>query len=672
MASKDPSRWVVIALAAAATVLVWAPAGCSSDQQSSGAPDGRGDGGKAVAAGGGFGAGAAGSASSPGPAAAGGTVASGGSSSGVGAGGAGAIDSSSGGAGGSASGIGGAAGATGSIDAGSGTAGPVAVDDTPGRWRTALDPATGRFSFITPDGSPAVLRGVSMTGLETGTRQTAAGAGFWLYSSGQGDEAANAPTVLENVVTTLVDQWHTGVVRIPICGSAWVQNYNVHGWGNESIATYRDWVDVAVSKAREKGAVVIIDNHLWAIAKMGNGTEVDRGTFASNGETHQYSDYEDGCTGVNSVDGTDSCAPKDWYTDDPNVWQCAIANADGVTIHNAYKNKDPIGNMWADIAERYKDDDGVWFEVYNEPYSRKATTPFPSAGENQAEEDYPWDLWAEFMHDQIRAIRDTAGASNMILVGGLDWGYDFGPEHGPIAHPGRYLPWASTYANIAYVFHPYQHGACCGEIGGSGSDLSAGDPYESAFCSYYPDGSEWGSPSGAALPVGETCSNKGYAATQDKKMPPCTWVDGAFNPNTGGTGLCAGDRTLCGDKTQSECESIDRTSPEAGGWSRHVLPMAKYGPLIATEFGSFDCSSAYVTTLLEYMRDFGISYTAWALWSQNSGGPDGLGSCGYPSVMTPAADPGDFRTCLTQESCNSLIQPLPWAGREIHDDIAGP
>jgi hypothetical protein len=99
--------------------------------------------------------------------------------------------------------------------------------------------------------------------------------------------------------------------------------------------------------------------------------------------------------------------------------------------------------------------------------------------------------------------------------------------------------------------------------------------------------------------------------------------------------------------------------------------MGRYGPLIATEFGSFDCSSGFVKTLLAYMQRFDISYTAWALWPQNSGGPAGLGSCGYPAVMTPAADPGDFHQCLDPAACTSLMQPLPWAGLATFQDLTG-
>jgi hypothetical protein len=549
----------------------------------------------------------------------------------------------------------------------------VAVDTTPGRWRTARDATSCRFHVVSDAGEQAQLRGISMTGIETGTRETASGGGFWLFNSATTSEATNAPAVLANVTGTLASKWKSSVVRIPICSSAWATDYTVKDYANVPIKGYRDWLDVAIAKARASGAVVIIDNHLWAIAKMGKGTTVDRGSFTSNGATHKYADYEDGCTGVNKVGTTDSCAPQD-FGGDQTTWECPIANADGVSLHNAYYNKDKIRAVWKDIATRYKNDSGVWFELMNEPYVRKAAAPFPADGVNLPDSEYPWDLWTEYMQTEIAAIRDDAGASNMILVNGLDFGYDFGPEYGPIAHPEKYLPWAGKYPNIAYAFHPYQHGSCCGAIGAAGTDLSATDPYESAFCSYYPGGAIHGAPSNAALPLpgGETCSNNGYAETADKKMPPCTWVATAWNPKTNAMGLCAGDRATCGPKDQAACDATDPASPDAGGWSKYVLPMSKYGPLIATEYGSFDCSSPYVKTLLDYMDRFGISYTAWALWSQNSGGPAGLGACGYPSVMTPTAAPGDFRACVDPAACSSLMQPLPWSGTATFQALTSP
>ena len=548
--------------------------------------------------------------------------------------------------------------------------GQVLLDATANTWRTAWDPASKRYVFVSPAGDQTVLQGVSMTGLETGTRETKSGAGFWLYLSGQGNETVNAPKVLTNVVDTLVQNWKTDIVRVPICGSAWMQNYAVQDWGGAKVSVYKDWVDLAVKRIRGQGKVAIIDLHLWAIAKMSKGTNVQRGTFVSNGQTRNYADYEDGCTGINKVNGIDSCAPKDWYTDDANTWECAIANADGATLHSAYYNKESINAMWADVANHYKSDSGIWFELMNEPYSRKAVTAFPSFGANESEKDYSWDLWTQMMSQWIATIRDTAQAKNVIIVNGLDWAYSFGPQYGPLANPDTYLPWRTKYANIAYGFHPYQHGACCGQIGAGDTDLSATDPYESGYCAYYPDNSVYGKPSGAALPGGSSCVQNGYAASQDKKMPPCHWVATAYNPATKTNGLCGGDRSVCSKLDQTACNAMDWNSPKAGGWSTYVLPMNQFGPLIASEFGSFDCSSAFVKTLLKYLAENKISYTAWALWPQDSGGPGGLGACGYPSVMTPVpGQTGDFRQCFDTAGCSSLVQPLRWAGKLIYADM---
>jgi hypothetical protein len=555
-----------------------------------------------------------------------------------------------------------------------GTDGGVALDTTPGRWHVGPDTASGHFVFYNPSGQKAILRGVSMTGFETGTRETLSGAGYWLFNSGGSTPDTEATSIVQNVVSTVASKWNTDVVRVPICGSAWSQDYSVRDWGSNVIDDYKTWVDLAVSQARSAGKVVILDMHLWAIAKLSKFGGPDRGTFVSNGMTQNYSDFEDGCNGVNTVDndGTEvnSCAPQDWYTSSPTEWECSIANADGVSLHNAYYNKASYAAAWQSIATKYSGDDGIWFELFNEPYTRLAPSSFPGQGANQDEQDYPWDLWSDVMSAAISTIRDDAGAKNILIVNGLDFGYDFGPQYGPIAYPDKYLPWKSQYADIAYAFHPYQHGACCGQIGAGSTDESATDPYESAFCSYYPGGSQWGTASNAPLPVpgNMTCQSTGYAATQDKKMPPCQWVSTAYNPMTSTPGLCAGDRTICNSLSESQCNAVDQYSPAAGGWSQYVLPMNQFGPLIATELGTFDGSSPFVSALLKYMDAQDISYTAWALWPQNSGGPGGLGACGYPSVMTPTSS-GDFRGCTSTSACAALMGPLPWAGQTVYADL---
>jgi len=177
------------------------------------------------------------------------------------------------------------------------------------------------------------------------------------------------------VVTTLVQTWKANIVRVPICGSAWLQNYQVQGWGGPLGITSRQWVDIAVCKALSLGAAVILDNHLWAIAPQTSTT--------------RNVGMEDGCTGINKVGGTDSCAPRDFsgaYSsartgksyntgDAANVWQCAIANADGCTLDNLLRtgsngvpNSEHFLNLWYDLAVYYKSQSGVFFELFNEPY----------------------------------------------------------------------------------------------------------------------------------------------------------------------------------------------------------------------------------------------------------------------------------------------------------------
>jgi len=274
-----------------------------------------------------------------------------------------------------------------------------------------------------------------------------------------------------------------------------------------------------------------------------------------------------------------------------------------------------------------------------------------------------------------------------IQVSGLDWNYDYlgkggSSTGGPVARSSL-IPWATgpnPVPNVGYSLHPYQHGSCCGAIGGtSDGDQSKNDKYESGYCLF-----ATGQPSNSPVPIpsgdsGEHyCNDIGYAPTQNKKSPPCIWVTTAYNPTTGGLGVCAGDQDYCGGMSQSTCQNMQNnwSSNQAGGWSSYVLPMAQYGPLVATEFGTFDCSSPFVTTFLNYCKTYSISYTAWAMWPQNSGGP-GAGACGYPSVIQPTGGTIDNScgygkcspNCETTSGCQQMINPLGWAGTIIFQDM---
>jgi endoglucanase len=93
--------------------------------------------------------------------------------------------------------------------------------------------------------------------------------------------------------------------------------------------------------------------------------------------------------------------------------------------------------FWSEVARQYADDGRVLFELYNEPH------------------DVSWDVWlsggdtgdgwqAVGMQQLYDAVRAT-GAQNLVIVGGLDWGYDLSsvPSHRIAGY------------NVVYATHPY-------------------------------------------------------------------------------------------------------------------------------------------------------------------------------------------------------------------------
>lgn len=95
--------------------------------------------------------------------------------------------------------------------------------------------------------------------------------------------------------------------------------------------------------------------------------------------------------------------------------------------------------FWASVANAYKDDGRVFFELYNEPH------------------DIAWAVWLNGgdsgdgfhvagMQELYDAVRD-AGAHNLVLIGGLDYAYDLSgvPNHRVEGY------------NIVYASHPYDY-----------------------------------------------------------------------------------------------------------------------------------------------------------------------------------------------------------------------
>jgi endoglucanase len=98
--------------------------------------------------------------------------------------------------------------------------------------------------------------------------------------------------------------------------------------------------------------------------------------------------------------------------------------------------------FWSEVAARYKGDGRVFFELYNEPHGISQTVwlsggmsgspGFEVAGMQQ-------------LYDTVR----SAGANNLVLIGGLDFAYDLSfVQNTPVLG-----------YNIAYTTHPYDNAA---------------------------------------------------------------------------------------------------------------------------------------------------------------------------------------------------------------------
>jgi len=94
--------------------------------------------------------------------------------------------------------------------------------------------------------------------------------------------------------------------------------------------------------------------------------------------------------------------------------------------------------FWGQVATAFKNDTGVVFELYNEPYLTD------------------WGIWlsggntcgfAAFGMQQLYAAVRATGATNIVIAGGLNYAFDLS---GVSSH-------ALTGTNIAYATHPYDY-----------------------------------------------------------------------------------------------------------------------------------------------------------------------------------------------------------------------
>lgn len=98
--------------------------------------------------------------------------------------------------------------------------------------------------------------------------------------------------------------------------------------------------------------------------------------------------------------------------------------------------------FWTQVANTYGGDGRIMFELYNEPHDIDPNTWLNGNGSFSGMQQ---------MYDAIRAT----GASNLVMVGGLDWAYDLSHVSAGTAVNGT---------NIVYVTHPYGWKAPDGDL----------------------------------------------------------------------------------------------------------------------------------------------------------------------------------------------------------------
>jgi hypothetical protein len=179
----------------------------------------------------------------------------------------------------------------------------------------------------------------------------------------------------------LMATWGANVVRIALNQDFWLSGAALYDSG------YADVVDRAVTWAEAAGLDVILDLH-WSDA------------------------------GDRTVTATDHQSP-------------------GYSNQQTMADTNSIG-FWKEVADKYKGDGHVLFELYNEPH------------------DISWDVWlnggragafvAAGMQQLYDAVR-SVGANNVVIVGGLGYAFDLSA----VGPSGSFV----NGHNVMYATHPY-------------------------------------------------------------------------------------------------------------------------------------------------------------------------------------------------------------------------
>lgn len=176
-------------------------------------------------------------------------------------------------------------------------------------------------------------------------------------------------------IREMVGQWGSNIIRLPFN-----QDWVLRGRGSHSSEDYLSCIDEIISWSAALGAYTILDLQ-W----------LDADTV--------YGHVKDG----NGIRRDNHVAPT--------------------------PNEDTI-ELWRRLAERYKDEPAVLFDLFNEPHDRLPDDFLPihlldergdvveSNGAFVSDEE--WAPWVARLVEEVRAIRP----SGIVVVAGVDWAFD--------------------------------------------------------------------------------------------------------------------------------------------------------------------------------------------------------------------------------------------------------
>nr|BAQ94505.1 GH5 cellulase [Nephotettix cincticeps] len=210
-------------------------------------------------------------------------------------------------------------------------------------------------------------------------------------------DSPNDDATIENM-----KKWKINVVRVPLNEGCWFRRYVPHD--ESSGDNYKQAINEWVRRLRAHGLFVILELH-W--------TE-----------------------GLYSGPSQGSCYEK------------------GAKCQKPMPNLEVSPRFWTDVANMFKDDQGIIFDLFNEPFPERQITD-----RNQA-----WQCWKTGRHecpgfeyevagmqDLVNAVRET-GAKNLIMLGGLSFANDMEGWR-------ENLPY-DPEDNLAASMHNYNFNSC--------------------------------------------------------------------------------------------------------------------------------------------------------------------------------------------------------------------